>query len=178
LEKHPDRRLQEAVLLVFNKFIEIGCVRQTLMWFLENGLGLSAQARSRELCWERPGYSIVYNMLTNPAYGGGYAYGRSEQVVHYDDGEQRKGTRRNPRERLSYLQMHSKDMSAGSEFEQNQRTIAGNNHGWQRAGAAHHEQALLAGLLRCRRCGHKLVVSYSGYVAAPCDLSARLEKRA
>jgi Recombinase zinc beta ribbon domain len=48
------------------------------------------------------------------------------------------------------------------QFEQIQRTIAENNHGWQRAGAAHNGPALLAGLLRCRRCGRKLVVSYSG----------------
>src|SRR5215467_15440589 len=57
LEKHPDRRVQEAVLLVFNKFIEIGSVRQTLMWFLENGLRLPTQTRSGEVCWKRPGYA-------------------------------------------------------------------------------------------------------------------------
>ena len=75
--------MQEAVLLVFNKFIEIGSVRQTLMWFLDNGLELPTQTRSGEVFWKRPGYSIVYSMLTHPAYGGAYAYGRSEQVVPY-----------------------------------------------------------------------------------------------
>src|SRR5712691_9771592 len=38
LEKPPDRRVQEAILLVFRKFLEIGTVRQTLMWFWSTAL--------------------------------------------------------------------------------------------------------------------------------------------
>lgn len=163
LERHPDRRVQEAVLLVFNKFTENGSVRQTLMWFLENGLQLPTQTRSGEVCWKRPVYSILHSMLTNPAYGGAYAYGRSEQIVRYDDGKQRKGTRRKPREGwLVLLPNAHEGYVSWEQFEQIQRTIAENNHGWQRVGAAHNGPALLAGLLRCRRCGRKLVVSYSG----------------
>jgi DNA invertase Pin-like site-specific DNA recombinase len=32
LEKDPDLRVQQAILLVFHKFMELGTVRQTLMW--------------------------------------------------------------------------------------------------------------------------------------------------
>ncbi len=40
LEKDPNRRVQEAIRLVFRKFQEVGTVRQTLLWFLEEGLQL------------------------------------------------------------------------------------------------------------------------------------------
>ena len=87
LEKDPDRRVQEAVRLVFSKFLELGTARQTLLWFLEHGLQLPVCNAREELQWRRPSYATIYRMLTNPAYGGAYAYGKSEQATHYADGE-------------------------------------------------------------------------------------------
>jgi len=43
LEKDPDRRVQQAIQLVYKKFVEIGSIRQTLLWFLEHGLELPAR---------------------------------------------------------------------------------------------------------------------------------------
>ena len=48
------------------------------------------------------------------------------------------------------------------QFERIQQTIAQNVRGPEQAGAANAGRALLAGLLRCRRCGHKLTVRYTG----------------
>ena len=48
VEKDPDRRVREAILLVFRKFEELGAVRQTLLWFLEEGLQLPARRSDGE----------------------------------------------------------------------------------------------------------------------------------
>jgi hypothetical protein len=71
-EKDPDRRVQEAIALVFRKFGELGTVRQTLWWFLEHGLQLPVRPASGELVWRRPSYGMLYRMLSNPMYGGAY----------------------------------------------------------------------------------------------------------
>ena len=71
--------------------------------------------------------------------------------------------RRKPRDQwLVFLPNAHEGYVSWEQFEQIQRTISENTHGWQHVGAAHDGQALLAGLLRCRRCGHKLSVCYSG----------------
>jgi len=70
LEKDPDRRVQEAIRLVFEQFERIGSVRQTLLWFLEHGLQLPGAAPRGEIHWRRPAYATLYKVLTNPIYGG------------------------------------------------------------------------------------------------------------
>jgi DNA invertase Pin-like site-specific DNA recombinase len=54
LEKNPDRRVQETIALVFRKFLELGTVRQTQLWFLEHELQLPAHnARGELICLSR-----------------------------------------------------------------------------------------------------------------------------
>jgi DNA invertase Pin-like site-specific DNA recombinase len=163
LEKDPNRRVQEAIRLVFRKFQEVGTVRQTLLWFLEEGLQLPVRQSESETVWKRPTYATVYRILTHPAYGGAYAYGKTEMVSRYDKGLPRKGCRRRPPDRWLALIPNTHEGYVDWEtFQQIRRAIAENLPGPGRSGAAKRGLALLAGLLRCRRCGRKLVVHYTG----------------
>ena len=163
LEKDPDRRVQQAILLVFRKFLEIGTVRQTLMWFLEHSLELPVHGAEGQTRWRRPCYGNVYGILTHPAYGGAYVYGRNEKIVQYEDGEPREGSRRRPRQEwLSLIPNAHEGYVSWEQFEKIQSLIAENNRGWGQTGAIQSGSALLVGLLRCRRCGRRLGVVYSG----------------
>ena len=166
LEKDPDRRVQEAIRLVFRRVAELGTVRQTLLWFQEQGLQIPARrsmGSHTETVWKRPAYGAVYQILTNPAYGGAYAYGKTESTSCYEEGLPRKGLRRRPKDQWLALipEAHEGYVSWG-EYQRIQEMISANCRGPGQAGAARQGMGLLAGILRCRRCGRKLVVHYTG----------------
>jgi DNA invertase Pin-like site-specific DNA recombinase len=162
-EKDPDRRVQQAIQLVFHKFLELGTARQNLLWFLEHGLQLPVYTQEGETSWKRPTYATVYRILTNPTYGGAYAYGKTEHTLHYEYGEPRRGARRKPREQwLALIPNTQEGYVSWEQHQQIQRAIAENVRGAERCSNVQGGTALLSGLLRCRRCGRKLAVSYTG----------------
>jgi DNA invertase Pin-like site-specific DNA recombinase len=163
LEKDPDLRVQQAILLVFRKFSELGTVRQTLLWFLENGLEVPAHTPRGRTIWKRPVYRSLHRILTSPAYGGAYAYGKTEHFTGYEGVRARRISRRKPREQwLALIPGTHEGYVPWEEFEQIQSVIQQNIQGEPQPGATRNGQALLAGLLRCRRCGRKLSVRYTG----------------
>ena len=54
IEKSPDRRVQEAIQLVFTKFAEFQSVRQVHIWLRDEGIELPAN--SRRSSWREPAH--------------------------------------------------------------------------------------------------------------------------
>ena len=169
--KDPDRRVQEAISLVFRKFAEFQSIRQVHLWLRQEEVLLPAvtvDGDTRRIVWKLPVYNTIYRQLTNPVYGGAYAFGRTETRVTVEAGRKRvsRGHRRD-REAWDVLIVdHHEGYVSWHEFERNQRLIADNANykGLMARGAVRHGDALLAGLLRCGHCGRRLHVSYSGRV--------------
>jgi DNA invertase Pin-like site-specific DNA recombinase len=80
IEKTPDRQVQQAIEMVFEKFRQLGSARQTLIWLREERLLLPhvvGATGGREVTWKSPGLSRVHQILRNPCYAGAFAFGRT-----------------------------------------------------------------------------------------------------
>lgn len=170
IEKDPDLRVREAIALVFGKFSEFQSIRQVHLWLRQERIDLPAVRYSvedgRRIIWKLPVYNTVHHILTNPIYGGAYAFGRTGTRVTIRNGRKRveRGCKRDRSEWDVLLPDHHDGYLSWAEFERNQRLIAdnANSKGLMARGSVRRGETLLAGLLRCGHCGRKLHVAYGG----------------
>jgi len=163
IEKTPDLRIQKAIELVFEKFLELGSVRQTTHWFVNNDVKMPSTWLSEKVDWKLPGYSIIMKVLNNPVYAGIYAYGKTQLQRVFEDGKLRKRSKLLPmKDWQVWIEDHHEAYVSKERFVRIQAMIAGNSQTGPSTGAAKRGPSLLAGLLRCKRCGRKLMVGYTG----------------
>ncbi len=167
IEKDADRRVQEAIALVFRKFAELQTIRQVLVWCRQENIVLPALGNgntAERIIWRLPVYPTVHHMLTNPVYAGAYAFGRRTARVTIENGRKRvvRSMQRDWRSWDVLIRDHHEGYITWAEFERNQQLIADNTNGkrFMSRGAVRAGEALLPGLLRCARCGKKLCVRY------------------
>lgn len=170
-EQDPDERVRNAITLVFERFQQSGSIHQVLVRFREQDLRLPAvhyRQGVREVVWRSTTYSGLHRILTNPIYGGAYAYGQRMTVTRVvgDRTVQSKGKARPAEEWPVLLPNRLPGYVSWERYQEIQQQIKENAkrvamHPWGR-GTPQDGPALLTGLLRCRRCGRRLAVGYGG----------------
>src|SRR6266849_1372506 len=165
---HPDRRVCEAIQLVFAKFRELWSVRQTFQWFRDHELELPVNPiQGTRLIWKIPSQSLIRDILRNPFYAGAYVWGRRPVTTLLVGGrlEKRQSAMRPAEECRVFIRDHHVGYIEWATYEENRRMMRRNSVKWEgdeSMAAIRAGQGLLVGLLRCGHCGRKLHVRYWG----------------
>ena len=166
-EKHPDERVQRAIEKVFEAYEQVPSVLQLYRRLLKEDFLLPRVPPGqdwREVQWTVPRYQQLMEMLRNPTYAGIYARGRSKMITVLDANghPQKKRQRLTNHEWEVFLENHHEPYVSRETWERNVQKVSANAHfqGAMGQPAPQNGRGLMAGLLRCRRCGHKLHATY------------------
>jgi len=149
---HPDEAVVGAIRTVFDRFAEMGSVRQVWLWFHTQGLRFPSQVDvwGGEIRWKAPTYRSIHQVLTNPVYAGAYVYGRNRSEQYVDQrGVVRKRSRRLPMKEWPVLiHDHHVGFLDWPTFQSNQVRIRSNARAerHQSGGAVREGSGLLQGI--------------------------------
>jgi len=168
-EMEPNARVQKTIQLVFDKFDELGSARQVLLSFRGEKIEFPKVVQhrgQRTIVWQLPIYNTILGVLKNPAYAGAYVYGQRETRTFIREQRAVKTSGHPvPRDKWKVLLPdHHRGYISWERFLNNQKLLRENTHKLTpfAQGAPKMGPSLLAGLLNCGHCGHKLSVKYSG----------------
>ena len=161
-----DEEVRHAIERVFALWRQLGSARQVMMELIADGQKLPRRTvGQRRIRWARPSYGAVHDFLTNPAYAGTFAFGRTRQEKRVGaDGQIRVKTVELAVEQWSVcLPEHHPGYVSWDEYLATRARLRANvRPRGEGGGAAGHGNALLQGLIRCGRCGRRMQVAYSG----------------
>jgi DNA invertase Pin-like site-specific DNA recombinase/DNA-binding transcriptional MerR regulator len=167
----PDEQAQAVVRLVFDQFDRQGSLHGLLRYLVHHGIRLPVRPHfgpnRGKLEWHRPCRETLQNMLHHPVYAGYYRHGH-RPVDPRRKVPGRPGTGRTihpPEGCLVLLEDRCPAYITPERFWANQERLAANRARAEAAGAVRQGPSLLGGLLRCGRCGQRMMVSYGGPVS-------------
>ncbi len=162
----PDEAVRGAIETIFDRFAELGSVRQVWLWMRREGVQFPLRRWEGELRWVTPSYHQIHSVLESPVYAGAYAFGKTRRERYVDEhGNTRQRMRRLPQAEWGVLIWdHHLGYIDKATYERNRERIAANTRPrtHEPGGAVREGQALLQGIAVCSRCGRKLNVAYDG----------------
>jgi len=163
----PDEAIRGAIQTIFDRFQELGSVRQVWLWMRREGVQFPMRRfTGGEIEWTVPTYHQIHSVLESPVYAGAYAFGKTRRERYVDEhGQTRQRIRRLPQADWGVLIWeHHPGFIDKATFDANRERIAGNTRprAHEPGGAVREGAALLQGIAVCGRCGRKLKVHYQG----------------
>jgi DNA invertase Pin-like site-specific DNA recombinase len=166
VHKDPNLEFQDRISLVFQSFLRLRSANKVLRFFNEGGLLVPRLDCFGDILWKRPTIETITSILKNPAYAGAFVYGRNSHTTTHGPNGNIVKTRRLPMEQWRILIKDKYPTYVDWEtFERIQRMLQDNHAEYaskMTRGVPREGKALLAGLLYCGECAHKMTVRYSG----------------
>jgi DNA invertase Pin-like site-specific DNA recombinase len=170
----PNKRVQNAMTLMFEQFDRSTSARQLALWYRDTKtlFPLKRNGENSGVSWEIPRAQLLLKLLTHPIYTGTYTWGRYTTRVEYCDGKLVKRVVGVPMEEWDVcIHDHHAAYISWERFLANRAKLKENrprrnmeeNRGAIRAGLA-----LLAGICRCGHCGKRMYVQYKRTSALYC----------
>jgi DNA invertase Pin-like site-specific DNA recombinase len=167
--KHPDQEVQARLSLVFDTFLRLRAMSQVVRYFNLHELRVPRRDRFGDVVWSTANTQAIYDILRNPAYAGAFVRGRRRWVTMAG----KRVARWVP---MAEWPICVRDKYPAyidwTIFEKIQVMLQDNyadyQEGHQHRGVPRPGTALLAGLLCCGECGHKMSVHYRAGVYYAC----------
>ena len=124
-----DEAVRGAIQTIFDRFAELGSVRQVWLWMRREALQFPLRRWERdELQWVTPTYHQIHSVLESPVYAGAYAFGKTRRERYVDEhGNTRQRMRRLPQAEWGVLIWeHHPGYIDKATFEPNRERIAAN----------------------------------------------------
>ena len=169
--KEPDDQLRHAIELVFATFDQVGSCRQVVRFLRRTEMLLPRKQANGpfvdQLLWKQPTQSAVHDILTNPAYAGAFAYGRTQlDPARRRLGQPATGRVAKPMSEWTHLQQDVYPAYISwQKYLANQEKIRQNGTRFTEKietaqGMAGRGTALLQGIVVCGQCGRRLYIVY------------------
>ncbi len=167
--RDPNKRVQNAINTVFKTFTQLRTIGKTTKSLRDKNIEIPIAASkdgSKAPEWSLPQYSRIRGIVTNATYAGAYVYGRTRRQSEIHDGVKIVKVKTIALEdALVVIKDHHEGYITWEQYKANQQILQENRNtgkDTKLGGAPRQGSAMLAGLLRCRGCGCRLVVRYYG----------------
>ncbi len=160
-----DESVRTALSDLFGLFRQIRSIRGTLLYLKRRGLQFPFQMHMpkgvKKIEWRAPSYDSLYSIITNPTYAGVYIYGRRKRQK--DPIQNKIITRTVPQQQWEvFIGDHHEGYISYEEYKNNQEILRNNSYKESMSkGAPREGEALLQGIVHCKKCGLKMRVRYT-----------------